>query len=154
MIAYLSGAMENAADEGANWRDELTPWLKSELNHDVIDPVITSQELVNKHDASEYREWKLTEPERFVEFVRKAIYLDLDNVINKADYVICLWNSDVFKGGGSHGEVTMAYVMKKPIYLVNQVSIEELSGWIMSCSTNIFPDLSELKTFLSETYSH
>jgi hypothetical protein len=154
MIVYLSGAMENAADEGADWRDELSRWLKSELNHDVIDPVITSQELVNKNNANDYREWKVSDPDRFIEFVREAIDLDLDNVMNKADYVICLWNKAVFKGGGSHGEVTMAYFMKKPVYLVNQVPLEELSGWIMSCATKIFPDLSELKKFLCKTYSH
>ncbi len=154
MIVYLSGAMENAADEGADWRDELSRWLKSELNHDVIDPVITSQELVDKNNANDYREWKALDPDRFIEFVRKAIDLDLDNVMNKADYIICLWNRAVFKGGGSHGEVTMAYFMKKPVYLVNQVPLEELSGWIMSCATKIFPDLSELKKFLCKTYSY
>ena len=48
MIAYLSGAMEYVADEGAGWRTEMAQWIKSELGHDVIDPVITSQVLVEK----------------------------------------------------------------------------------------------------------
>ncbi|GIS36202.1 MAG: hypothetical protein Ct9H90mP7_2100 [Candidatus Neomarinimicrobiota bacterium] len=38
MIAYLSGAMEFAEDEGAVWRKELNAWLKSELGHSSIDP--------------------------------------------------------------------------------------------------------------------
>ena len=29
MIAYLSGAMEFADDEGSGWRKDLTKWLKS-----------------------------------------------------------------------------------------------------------------------------
>ena len=33
MIAYLSGAMEFANDEGALWRNELTIWLKNTINH-------------------------------------------------------------------------------------------------------------------------
>ncbi len=154
MIAYLSGAMENAVDEGADWRGDLTQWLKSELNHNVIDPVITSNELVKKNNAHNYRDWKTSDPDRFIQFVRKAIKLDLNNVMNNADYVICLWNRDVFIGGGTHGEVTMAYTIKKPIYLVNQVPLEEFSGWIMSCATKIFSDFSTLKMFLSETYNH
>ena len=40
MIAYLSGGMENADNEGTNWRAEITTWLKESLDHDVIDPVI------------------------------------------------------------------------------------------------------------------
>ena len=42
MIAYLSGAMEFADDEGASWRNELTIWLKETIDHQSIDPVIES----------------------------------------------------------------------------------------------------------------
>ncbi len=154
MITYLSGAMEQAADEGALWREEMTRWLKTELNHDVIDPVISSQLLVEKHEAQNYRDWKFSDIQRFVEFVRKAIDLDLDNVINNSDYIICLWNEDVMKGGGTHGEVTMAYYKNIPVYLINQVPVKDLSGWIMACSTQIFNNFSELKSFLAETYKN
>ena len=57
------------------------------------------------------------------------------------------------KGGGTHGEVTMAYYKNVPVYLVNQVPIEDLSGWIMSCSTDIFNTFTELKSHLIKTYS-
>lgn len=154
MIAYLSGAMEQAADEGALWREEIARWLKTELGHDVIDPVVSSQLLVEKYEAQDYRDWKFSDIQRFVEFIRKAIDLDLDNVINNSDYIICFWNEDVMKGGGTHGEVTMAYYNNIPVYLVNQVPIEELSGWIMACSTQIFNQFSELKSYLLETYNH
>lgn len=152
MIAYLSGAMENVANEGADWREEMTQWLQAELGHGVIDPVVTSQELVNEHGAIDYRQWKTSDPQRFVNFVRKAIDLDLKNVMNKADYVICLWNEHVFKGGGSHGEVTMAYHTGKPVYLINKVDEHDLSGWIMSCATQIFTNFSELRSSLKKTY--
>ena len=33
MIVYLSGAMEFAENEGAEWRKNLTTWLESELGH-------------------------------------------------------------------------------------------------------------------------
>ncbi len=154
MIAYLSGAMENVADEGAGWRDELTDWLRDNLGHSVIDPVVTSQQLVDENDADGFRQWKMDDPDRFVEFVRKAVDLDLDNVMNQSDYIICLWNRDVMKGGGTHGEVTMAYHAKIPVYLVCEMPNEDLSGWIMSCSTHIFNHFSELKSYLIETYNY
>ena len=33
MISYLSGAMENAKNDGADWRQEITLWLIENLNH-------------------------------------------------------------------------------------------------------------------------
>ena len=36
MIAYLSGPIENAVNDGADWRIEMAKWLKEKLNHEVI----------------------------------------------------------------------------------------------------------------------
>ena len=33
MVAYLSGPIENAKDKGMSWREDITIWLKSNLNH-------------------------------------------------------------------------------------------------------------------------
>jgi hypothetical protein len=152
MIAYLSGAMENAKDEGADWRNELTIWLKEKLNHSVIDPIIETAKLVEKSNSQNYRNWKTSDPNKFRKFVRKAINNDLDSVINKTGYTICLWNNDVIPGGGTHGEVTMGYYFNKPIYLVNQLDNIEISGWIMSCATEIFTDFASMKNRLLEIY--
>ena len=43
MIAYLSGPIENAYNDGADWRIMMTKWLKAELNHEVFDPVIETK---------------------------------------------------------------------------------------------------------------
>ena len=152
MIAYLSGAMENAKNEGSTWRNEITIWLKDKLNHSVIDPVIETAKLVVKTESRNYRNWKASDPNKFIEFVRKAINKDLNLVVNKADYLICLWNNEVLTGGGTHGEVTMAYYHNKPIYLINLVDNIELSGWIMSCATEIFTDFESMQKRLFEVY--
>ena len=152
MIAYLSGAMENAENEGSDWRNAITIWLKDNLNHSVIDPVIETSQLVEKTESQNYRKWKSSDPSKFINFVRKAIANDLNAVVNKSDYLICLWNNDVLVGGGTHGEVTMAYYNNKPIYLVNQLENTEISGWIMSCATEIFKDFESLKNRLIEVY--
>ena len=39
MIAYLSGPIENAHNDGADWRNDITDWLGKELNHQVFNPV-------------------------------------------------------------------------------------------------------------------
>jgi len=65
MIAYLSGAMEYAQNEGADWRIMMKDWLKMHLSHEVIDPVMESNKLVVHYDAEEYRDWKNTNPGKF-----------------------------------------------------------------------------------------
>ena len=51
-------------------------------------------------------------------------------------------------GGGTHGEVTIAYYFNKPIYIVNTVPINEMSSWIFGCADKIFVDFNDLKKFL------
>ena len=46
MIVYLSGAMEFAEDEGANWRKDLSNWLDINLGHKAFDPVVNSKKLI------------------------------------------------------------------------------------------------------------
>jgi len=58
----------------------------------------------------------------------------------------------VFKGAGTHGEVTLAFQHNVPVYLVNQIPLIDLSGWIMACSSEIFNNFEELKAFLLEKY--
>lgn len=153
MIAYLSGAMENAKNEGSGWRSEITIWLKDNLDHSVIDPVIETTNLVKKTGAQNYRDWKTSDPNKFKKFVRQAIDKDLDSVVHKADYIICLWNNEVLSGGGTHGEVTMAYYHNKPVYLINQLDMpNQISGWIMSCATEVFPDFESMQNRLLEIY--
>ncbi len=63
-------------------------------------------------------------------------------------YLIVLWDESTLYGGGTHGEITIAYWVDKPIFLVNKLPKEKLSGWISSCSTETFESFDELKKAL------
>ena len=152
MMVYLSGAMENAPKEGKEWREDITKWLKKELNHRVIDPVLMSRETAIKENAQEYRLWKNSNPEKYKSFIRKVIHSDIDAVISKADYLICLWDENVIQGGGTHAEVTFAYWYHKPVFLINQLKKVKLSSWIEACSTSVFDDFKSLRLYLSILY--
>ena len=132
----------------------MTLWLIENLNHSVIDPVVESKKLIRSNKDEDFRNWKKTNPEKYVEIIRLAIKNDLDAVINKADYIICLWDENVFRGAGTHSEVTFAYYHNKPIYLVNKLPINDLSGWIMSCASEIVNDFESLKTLLNNRYNN
>ena len=133
--------------------EERTHYLvKEKLNHNVIDPVVESKKLIMENNAKYYRDWKNNEPDKFIAFIRLAISKNLDAVINKADYIICLWDTNVLNGGGTHGEITMEYHYNKPIYLINKLPLAQLSGWIISCATEIVDDFDTLKDTLNQNY--
>tara|TARA_Y100001968_G_scaffold2193_1_gene1856 strand:- start:806 stop:1276 length:471 start_codon:yes stop_codon:yes gene_type:complete len=152
MIAYLSGGMENAIAEGADWRNDITIWLRDNLGHSVINPVLESQKMVKEHNAQAYRTWKKNDPKKFKKFIRLLIDHDIKSVISHADYLIVLWDSSVLKGGGTHGEVTLAYWTGKPIFLVNKIPADDFSAWISSCSSKIYGSFDELKIELLSQY--
>ena len=152
MIAYLSGAMEHAQNDGAEWRTRLSKWLEEQLGHSIIDPVKETTQLVSDHGAQNYRTWKKNDPPKFKTFIRHCIQNDLNLLLTQADYVICFWDANVIKGGGTQGEITMAYHNNIPVYLVNKIPEVELSGWIIGCTSEIFSDIDELKRRLTEVY--
>ena len=152
MIAYLSGPIENAENDGADWRKSLTPWIKSTLSHKVFDPVIATRDITKGLTSSEFRKMKRSNPDKYKKLIREIINIDIEAVVNNSDYLIVNWNKSVFRGGGTHGEITLAYFLKKPIYLVNNVPFDDLSSWIFSCSTEVFDSFEDLKTYLIKKY--
>ena len=148
MIAYLSGAIEYSHDEGEGWRNNITEWLASKLHHSVINPVEESRLIISNTDSHNYRNWKETDLKRYKNFINKFVLRDIKAVTKEVNYIICLWNKEVFKGAGTHGEVTLAFEHGIPVYVVNQVPLTDLSGWIIACSAEVFKNFEELKLFL------
>jgi hypothetical protein len=56
MIAYLSGPIENAANDGADWRELITLWLKDEIEHDVFNPVLATRKIISDLTNSQFLE--------------------------------------------------------------------------------------------------
>ena len=152
MKAYLSGPIENAENDGASWRHDMTLWLKNNLNHKVFNPVIETKTIIGNLNSSNFRAMKKTDPIKYKNIIREIIKLDLEAVINDSDYLIVKWDKSVLKGGGTHGEVTMAYWIKKPVFIVNSIPIDDMSSWIFSCSDFIFNDFKSLKKKLTQLY--
>ena len=152
MIAYLSGPIENAENDGAGWRELITQWLKNEIGHDVFNPVEATRDIIKGLSNEQFREMKKIEPQNYKRLIRQIIDIDIEAVVEQSDYLIVDWNKSVFKGGGTHGEITLAYYLKKPIYLVNHVPLDDLSSWIFSCATEVFDSFDDMKIHLSSIY--
>ena len=153
MIAYLSGPIENAHNDGADWRNDITQWLKQNLNHRVFNPVTETQSIIKELNTDDFRLMKTTNPEEYKKIIRKIIQVDLDAVVQGSDYLIVNWDKSVFKGGGTHGEITMAHWFKKPVYMVNTLPIEDVSSWIFSCTDFMCNNFEDLKKELKKIYS-
>lgn len=152
MRVYLSGAIEHSADGGKGWRQELAALIRDELRHEVYDPAADEKKSLTDEELANFRRWKLEDPARFRETVRKIIAWDLDQVEREADYVIALWDRAAGQGGGTAAEITLAHRLGKPVYLLLDMPAAEASGWILSAATEVFESLDALKCRLRERF--
>lgn len=153
MFVYLSGSIEFADDGGKAWRRELTPFLEQTLRHQVYDPAADERKNLTEEEARHFRRWKTRDLDRFRQTVRKIINWDLDRIQNQADYLICYWDRQASRGAGTQAELTAAYRKGIPVYLVTEVPVAEISGWILGCADKVFAGFDELKAFLTKTYA-
>lgn len=151
MLVYLCGAIEYSPDHGKAWRADITPFLH-ELGHDVYDPALDEEKNLTSEEAQHFRSWKATDLARFQETLRKIIRYDLDWVEHRAKYIIAFWDEYAGRGAGTQGELTLAHRRGIPVYLVTDVPVEKVSGWVLGCASEVFTSFEELKAFLTAKY--
>ena len=152
MRAYLAGAIEHAADGGRGWREDLGSFLRDVLLHDVYDPAADEKKTLTEEEVAGFRRWKLEDPARFRETVRKIIAFDLDRIEETCDYVIALWDRAAAAGGGTAAEVTFAHRLGKPVYLLLAMPAADASGWVLAASTEVFESVAGLEAGLRRRY--
>ncbi|HEY3171457.1 MAG TPA: hypothetical protein VGK86_02675 [Thermoanaerobaculia bacterium] len=152
MRVYLSGAIEHAADGGRKWREELVAFLRDELRHEVYDPAADEKKNLTDEELAGFRRWKLEDRERFREVVRKIIAWDLDRIETGTDYLVAFWDRAAAAGGGTAAEVTLAYRLGKPVYLLLGMPAADASGWVLSTATEVFETVGALESRLRERF--
>ncbi|HKS81815.1 MAG TPA: hypothetical protein VJR23_09955 [Candidatus Acidoferrales bacterium] len=153
MLAYLCGPIEFAEDGGRLWRRKLTPFLRDQLGHRVYDPAEDERKNLTSEESAQFRGWKTQDLERFRRVIRKIIAFDLDLIEHKADYLICYWDGNGSQGGGTPAELTVAHRKGIPVYLVTTLPVEQISGWMLGCSDQVFTSIESLKEFLAARFS-
>jgi len=138
MLAYLCGPIEFAVDGGRLWRQKLAPFLRNDLGHRVYDPAEDEKKNLTDEEVAHFREWKTTDLDRFRRVVRKIIQFDLELIENRADYVICHWDGTGTQSGGTPAELTAAYRKGIPVYLVSDLPVDQISGWMLACAEHVF----------------
>jgi len=153
MLAYLCGPIEFAQDGGKLWRRKLTPFLRDQLGHRVYDPAEDEKKNLTEEERANFRDWKTKDTDRFRRVIRKIIAFDLDLIENKADYLICYWESDGGQSGGTPAELTVAHRKDIPVFLVTPLALGDVSGWMLGCADNVFATVEELKNFLAARFA-
>ena len=146
MLFYLAGSIEYSPDLGKGWRAEVTPLLQS-LGHSVYDPAEDEQKNLTDTEVREFRSWKKSDLPRFQQTIRKIIAYDLDRIEQQCDAVICYWDRNAGRGAGTQGELTFAYRLGIPVYLICGIPVEEMSGWLLGCAAEVFTSLEDFREF-------
>jgi len=147
---YLAGAIEAAPDDGKAWRRDIAQFLDTEFSIEVFDPSQHEQDFLTEEEKDNFRKWKSTDIKRFMPVIKKIIDRDLEQLLEKCDAVICLWDEYVIPGGGTHGELTLAYEHKMPVYLILGMPLEKVASWIVGCTTEIFSNFEEMKQYFTK----
>ena len=151
---YLSGGMEYAQYEGADWRAEIEDWIRTILGHSVFNPNKESAKFLRKHVRGDFRRLKTEDTPRFTKIVARIVDLDSKEIARRSDYVVCYWDRSAQRGAGTKGEVTIARLFGKPVYMVTEMRPENIPGWILGCTTKIFGTFHELKQFMEKEFVH
>jgi nucleoside 2-deoxyribosyltransferase len=150
-LVYLAGAIEFAVDAGRGWREQITPFLRDRLGHEVYDPARDERKSLDDEECRNLRAWKTTDLPRFRAAVRKIIEFDL-GIIARSDYVVCYLDESGLRGGGTAAEMTFAFRRGIPVYLVTELPLAEVSGWMLGCSARVFSGFEPLREFLRDVY--
>jgi len=151
MLAYLSGSIEYSPDHGKTWRAALTPFLQS-LGHDVYDPAEDEKKNLTEVECREFRAWKHSELPRFQQTIRKIIAYDLDWIEHRSDSIVAYWDEYASRGAGSQAEMSLAHCRGIAVYLVTELPMGNVSGWILGCASEVFSGFDQLRQFMTERY--
>jgi hypothetical protein len=146
---YLSGGMEYASDEGKDWRSTLQEWLERELCWSVFNPNLESARFfAERYPSVNFRKLKSENLGLYQSIASGLVDLDCDEIARRTDVLVCYWDNAAMRGAGTKGELTMARFFKKPVYMVTAIPQEEIPGWVLGCTTRIFPSFEALKEHL------
>lgn len=141
--------MEYAENEGRDWRQELQAWIEAELGWSVFNPNRESDLFFRaQYPSVDVRALKSVDALQYKTIVERLVEIDCREIAEHSDIVICYWDESAMRGAGTKGEVTIAKHFGKPVYMVTTTATQEIPGWVLACTTAIFPSFDQLKTFL------
>jgi len=100
---------------------------------------------------AEFRGWKSSDLPRFQQTIRKIIAYDLDLIEHQCDALVCFWDQYAGRGAGTQGELTFAHRLGMPVYMICGMPVDQISGWLLGCATEVFSSFEEFNEFMNRT---
>lgn len=144
---YLSGGMEKAVENGAQWRRDVSNKL-IEFGFSPLDIAALDNEYIKAHGPV----YLSKDPANFLQYKsnirHQFIYTDLRLIVDLSDAVIAYYDQSFKDGAGSFAECQCAYDNEKPLFVVS--SMEHIPSWLTSLSTKLFSNFDDLYVYLSQ----
>jgi nucleoside 2-deoxyribosyltransferase len=141
---YLAGPISWVGDNSyITWRENMETFLKS-IGHVGINPL--KKYPVPAKEKAKVEQMVLTEKNQIArEYLRRRI-IDADlALLENSDGVIAFIPG---YSPGTWAEIGIAYMWKKPVYIVTSLPRKQWAGWFVGLSTLIFRSWNELKRFM------
>jgi hypothetical protein len=148
---YLSGGMQFAENEGADWRRDVSKWLK-ETGYFPLDICALDQAYAAKYghflrniNKDDYLQRKSNIRKHFIE-------TDLNLVVNDSDALFVLYDESVRRGAGTISECQIAFSNDIPVFVISAWEDweNEVPGWLQALSTKIFTSFTSLEIYMKQ----
>ena len=123
--------------------------LRQALGHDIYDPAEDEMKNLTARRSQRSFGGKQSDLSRFRQTIQKIIAYDLDLIEHQCDAIVCYWDQYAGRGAGTQGELTFAYRMGIPVYLICGIPVEHISGWLLGCATEVFTSFEEFNEFMN-----
>lgn len=133
-LAYLSGGIDNAKDDGIGWRQEFIQKVKKKrINLTILDPTNKLTETDEYNETGKEKEYHLNlkKNERWDElsaFMKKIVRLDLREV-DFCDFLVAKIDTRIHLCGTYH-EIIVADFQHKPVLVIAEGGKKNAPSWL------------------------
>lgn len=151
---YLTGPITlKNNEECRRWREEVTTRLRT-MSIQALNPfkIKGNTDMIRKKifEANQIGDLETTRSLVSGHMIKTDLQM-----VEEADF-LTVWIPKLngYEICGSYGEITLAYYLKKPIYIVTErcLAPSELPSWLVGCSTVIFTNWTDYYGFIKKRY--
>jgi nucleoside 2-deoxyribosyltransferase len=149
---YVAGPIGVTIQKNAKvWRNRLTKELEI-MNIKVLNPMGKNGGDRLGKDRIKLREACYNGDIKFIRnFVSKVVIPPDLKMVEEADFLtVYIPEDDGYEICGTYGEVTLAFYLKKPVYVVTDRNLSplKLPAWLIGCSTETFISWKDYLRFI------
>lgn len=151
---YMAGPMDDVSiGESRDWRDWLTEQL-GKMGIETLDPISKygDEYGVIRQKFSMWQKFGNVDAIRQI-VSTQVIPPDLE-MVRECDFVTLYIPPEGNEICGSYGEMTLAFDVGKPVYIVTRRRLKPLNlpKWAVGCSTKIFSSWEDYLEYIRENY--